>query len=793
MAPGVETEVQFHHAGFEAARSATDISAEKSAQEAIHKAVEEGIKNAMVSGDREDLYKALKFIEEQGHGLNNVENRYFAAYELAQGVNSNWAKEDIRNRIDSTYGERWTGKVKAMMAGVSEQTLAGKDAWYKNEWTRRTAKVLGKTAISAGIGYSIAGAVAVMGGPVTWGAVGAAALGSAVGRGAVEAYRAITGKERGMREKVNTDYLKRYDDVGKAAERILKLETNLRNAATDDERNQYQDAINLEYAKLITMTNTDTLTDTLAAQEQELRKTEIKAEKMANWGAVAGAVAGSAAHVLKGAYDVTHGGRMFDFDTNGVAHNVRQVTEAGHQLHGKFVYFLNPDEVANHIADPAHHWVTGGQTGHLLTENWGQILSALGKEALSGGAVVLPEAAQAIASSKGEAAAVQEMETRRQRITTGPGAEMAKIKGKIEKGTPELPTPEAPPDPNIQPGIKYLFEPPPRQQIELKPKDPTASSMTITRPELLTIFDVQPTHVVLERTTSHGPSYIEVKKEELAKGKKWEHPHYDTIEDWGKVNLFRPMLDQLKNNVGGKIQLRRRVTPTMAGLPSKNFEILKVDEDQNKINLVEAATGSTIEKKLSDIINFVELARPTEAADERDEKEKKLEAYAKKFSRKEGTTLRNHDVLNFTDDLKRGSSTIVARDSKWEIIDIDEDNFQADIRDLKTGKTETIGFDDILNKGELYDNYVHRELAAKPTKTGLTIGREGLRYRITQDQVWKFTGTDRGRLVSGHEYRVLPPRRDTAITDIIVVDNTTPRSRPFAIAKEEILTDFELS
>lgn len=785
----IDLTVLGQHALLETARTAGLPAGVEARIQAIHGAID----NLMLTRTNAvNLRDTLQFLQQNEFELSNEENRYLVAAELVDGVDSCWAQQDVQNRIESNYGDGWMGRMKAMFAGVSQESLSGRasNQWYDNEVSRRALKVLGKTGISAGVGATMAvGTATLLGGPVAWGAFGLAVGGAAVGRAAVEGYRALTGRERSMRNCVNTDYLARYQEVGQAAQRLLNLERNRVNATLPADIERYEDAIRAEYANIITQTNTDTL----KAQEKTVREEEIKWEKRSNWGAVIGGAAGAAAHVLHGVSAVQHGGQQFDFNGDGIYHNVRLNSGDGH-----FYYNLNPGEAIPHYgAEMGHDWAGG----HLLQEGWGNVLGELGKQALEGGMVVAPELFGVAIASAEQNTASADIDAR---TTSAEGRpETADFRRRVEQATPV--EPEAP-DPTFAIGNQYLFRPPTGGSLEIEqvPGHGPNHVVSVSAGEMWRIRSVNRNEYTLENVATPATQLV-VHAAEFAKGILWEHVAYSP-DEWNKTEVFTTAVEYVTSKIGNGITFRDGVSAAVLGaLPVKSgaalqkirYDVMSVTPDRNEMVLVNASTGETTTVKISEIINLIKLEAAAGAASAGGGAEKTdVEKFVDAVKLQEGKPYAPHDIIYFGANVVEGSTTVVdvgADGYIWEVHSIDEGAKTFTIKPDGGGSAVTLSFDSILGYGMSLGRFIDTELSdpARTNKPDRSRGPEGNRRRLLPGQEWTYNGASRGKLITGHVYEIIDlGRRSTVPESEISIKDTIappPPQRPFQVSKLDLV------
>lgn len=742
--------------------------------EDVHNAFEADIKSGAARPN--ELRTFLEKAQEEGFNLNNLENRCAVVADLVQGRDSQWATQDIQARIETGFGKGEMGRLKSRLAGVSEESLRGQEESLMEEIKRRAAKVLGKTAISGGVGLGLAGAVAVVGGPVTWGLVGGSILGGAAGRAAVEAWRTAFSKEREERQKVNEEYLKHYDKVGALAQEILTLETDSRD---DSKPSQFRERISKEietkYAELISLTNADSL----AESEKTLRENEIKWEKRSNWGAAIGAGAVAVHNLVHGISALNRGeGVSLNLDSNHATHVIHKAGENSFNFTGN--------------ASDAH------QGTYALKEGWSQVGGSLA----SGGYAAAGELVNNTVSENNVDTEFKKYEENRQEAYNK--GDISKYKERMANATPENKV-ENKENADLNIGDQYLFEPG-KVDIELIDKNGNTHSIPVGQTDMWKITGLLDTGFVeIECTAGHNiGTSIEIDRTELSKATKWENEHY-TPEQFKKVERYKPYVAYLESvKDSGEVIKWRKNARSLLGLKiNQDYEILTLDKDKNSAILVQRnGDGTEVPVDLSDLVSAVIRDVEAKGAETTQQAEKsELEKLYQKFERKFGKEPDGIKMIYFdkpytyTDgDGNRHKYP----EGYYPVKNWDENSKEFEL--MSKGKVAgTISAEKLLGNAQEVDSMISEELGERhsnnPTEPFFQ-DREGV-YRIDSGQFWSDGGKVYGVLGQRKidilpKYAKEPPQN---MVSVIEIDTGTGRLARGAkqewVLKDEIAKNWD--
>jgi hypothetical protein len=141
---------------------------------------------------------------------------------LVQKIRSGeWEASERSKHLEQRYGSGILRNVKAFLGGEQDYSAAINpetgtlEPDYAREVLRRVARVGVATAEAA----AVMGVITLLTGG-TGVAIGGALAGSALGRGIVEAYRGLSGKERAMREELEVARIRYYSKAQELADRI---------------------------------------------------------------------------------------------------------------------------------------------------------------------------------------------------------------------------------------------------------------------------------------------------------------------------------------------------------------------------------------------------------------------------------------------------------------------------------------------------------------------------------------------------------------------------------------------
>jgi len=280
-------------------------------------------------------------------------------------INALSPQEQKALQLEAEYGKGRTGKFKAFLAGEHDFKI------YENGEIKRQVwmELLRKATVTVfnrrtALQVSALGVIGILtGGVGSLGAGIATILGSQVGRGGVEAWESINGKEGNIRRKIAEANVANWAKLKQDARGLHNPEL------TEEERNQK--IINLVegYCKI---------DNEVMTQKEELRKTKLEVDKLREKWTKIGAWAGLGTNIFAHGFltGLTHLKEIFThLDINGdkIFHDVTQINGVWNFLYNKGEAFA---QTVQHI---------GGKTAHAIVQEgagWSQYFWGAGKNLL---------------------------------------------------------------------------------------------------------------------------------------------------------------------------------------------------------------------------------------------------------------------------------------------------------------------------------------------------------------------------------------------------------------------------
>lgn len=781
-APDLEANIHGTALLWEASRKSGLVDNEQKYAEEIHNYVQEIIKVAAhdpTSIDFQHIVNSLKLLEQKKFPLTEDENRYLLCTELVGGINSNWARQEVKERIGQRYGKGGIGQLKAFFAGAVENwqgDLKIKENYSSwDDFKRRIGKVVVKGGGVGAVGVVAVGIGALIGAPLTVGATAVATGGAAVARGAWELKRLFgTRKEeekelKGKREwqirnELNKGYLDRYKAVDESAQQILKWEQTLIKAPalgmTPDQINQLREQIKNEHVKLVELIRAQELNNL----EGALRRVEVKEEAKADLAAFVGSVAPAGASILHGITTLHAGGNVaLDLsDPDKVKHAVQLVK---HWVDQGFQFFGTP--TGPYLPPPsaiAPGW-------EVMREGWTQIMGGLAKRAveygIAGATVSGMEGIRALASNLAPKATAQEGPPQ----TGGPVTELSDRSKRLEKltteSTPKPPEAEPSPDPELEPGTQYVFK-------KGKPIQGFAgiiAGVTTLGPLLapdgrwaVETADIKKGLVQLkEKDPTGGTANTLTIKIETLKDQsiatRWEHVNY-TMKEREVINRYNGRFNQLEQHHMLKFfgDPSGKVTPEIGSAPfdiKAKYIIDHVDKEANLITFIDDETGppSAITYKISAILNWIRDVAPhpgpptTEEKAEMDQeaerkKAEELEKLKRRVEHEVGKMPGDGDILyvktdnTYTD--SEGLSYKFEADTYYIVTGFDEKRREFELED-PSGKKLRMSINHLLTKKDDIqetETWLREEMAKQEVSGKIMPKDTRGRYAINAENVW---------------------------------------------------------
>jgi len=324
---------------------------------------EDGQQNNEDRENVDDQQRAAEATE----AIRNLERTPNSPQELQQFIENMDAVQWRERQLQEKYSKGWQGKWKRFKSGEYDFTMDA-EGQVQHTGLNRIAEVGRKTLATLfnrkmAIATATTVAVGVFSGGIMLPAA-TALFGTAAGRGFVEGWRSIGGRERGLREEVARSQYQKWTELHEIA-----MDSG-RDGITEEERNQ-------NYTHLI-----DAFYDSSRVHEAEteLGKDEKKWEKRRNWGMFIGGVAGG----VLGAGMANLGKEMMrmDIDGNKTRHLVERVNGAWH-------YVYNTEKGAEYAQKLGAKVVLDslGQQTHALGESTAAVVWGAAKNLMPLGAV----------------------------------------------------------------------------------------------------------------------------------------------------------------------------------------------------------------------------------------------------------------------------------------------------------------------------------------------------------------------------------------------------------------------
>lgn len=249
-----------------------------------------------------------------------------------------WRERKIQER----YGEGRMGKVRAFLAGERDFEMTEDGSIKRNAWNELSRKALNtvfnrKTALAAGT----LGVVGILTGGVGLPAAGAL-FGSMVGKGTVEAWHSLNGRERGLKEEMARSQYRQW--------------ATLREMALKSQEGSAGELIDTFYQS----------SEEINVREKEIIKEEKIWNRRRNIGMLLGGLAG--AGIGAGLSHLSEQVMRMDIDGDGINHMVEKVNGSWH-------YVYNTAEEAANAASQGATLVpdTAGYATHALGETSSQV------------------------------------------------------------------------------------------------------------------------------------------------------------------------------------------------------------------------------------------------------------------------------------------------------------------------------------------------------------------------------------------------------------------------------------
>lgn len=255
-----------------------------------------------------------------------------------------WRERKIQER----YGEGRMGKVRAFLAGERDFSLDEDGNIKRNAWNELSRKALNtvfnkKTALAAGT----LGVVGVLTGGVGLPAAGAL-FGSMAGKGVIEAWHSLNGKERGLREEMARSQYRQW--------------ATLHEMALKSQEGGAGELIDAFYRS----------SEEITVREKEIIKEEKIWNRRRNIGMLLGGVAGAGIGV--GLSHLSEQVMRMDINGDGINHAVEKVNGSWHYIYN----------TAQEAVSAAEHGATlvpdaAGYATHALGESTMQVVLGAAK------------------------------------------------------------------------------------------------------------------------------------------------------------------------------------------------------------------------------------------------------------------------------------------------------------------------------------------------------------------------------------------------------------------------------
>lgn len=281
--------------------------------------------------------------------LERFKNPEEAVYFLAGATEKEWRAK----KLDEIYGKGAIGKFKQFLAGEFDFEIGMDGEIKRSAWNRlaeigkATLKTLfnRQTVVAAGT----LGVIGLLTGGVGLGAGVATLLGTAVGRGVGEAWSALNGGERKLREEIAS---RQYDQWAKGREIAMEV-VRLRNEGAP------QEEINKKTAEVIEFMYSPS--SEVVKKQMELTVTKNKHDKIKNTLGMIGGMAGLATHMgLGGLQDMLH---HLDINGDKIYHNVDMINGKYHYIYNNATEFAQAKAAGVSALN-----LPGGEHAHVIAE-----------------------------------------------------------------------------------------------------------------------------------------------------------------------------------------------------------------------------------------------------------------------------------------------------------------------------------------------------------------------------------------------------------------------------------------
>ncbi|MCL5407290.1 MAG: hypothetical protein M1429_02230 [Patescibacteria group bacterium] len=269
---------------------------------------------------------------------------------MSQMTAVSWRERQIQER----YGGGRLGQLRAFTAGERDFEMDENGQIQQRAWRELSRKALTtvfnrRTALAAGT----LGLVGIFTGGVGLPAAGAL-FGSMTGRGVVEAWHSLNGRERGLREEIARS---QYREWSRHHETALSTQEE---GIDNDTRNQRI----AELVDSVHQTNEE-----ITVREGEIIQEQGIWNRRRRIGEFLGGVAGLAAGIWSGFTELSKHAMTMNIDGDKTTHLVEKVNDAWH-----YVYNTTQEVVKAHIQGATLTPDAAGYATHLLGESTGQVV-----------------------------------------------------------------------------------------------------------------------------------------------------------------------------------------------------------------------------------------------------------------------------------------------------------------------------------------------------------------------------------------------------------------------------------
>lgn len=532
-------------------------------------------------------------------------------------------------QIEKEYGSGRFNKFRAYLKGEYDFSIEENGNVKRNIWTEFSRKALNtvfnrRTALQAGA----LGVVGILTGGVNIAASAYTFVGSSLGRGGVEFWSSVWGKEGQSRKELAEEYAKGWMELKKKGKEINK------SGITEEEKN------NKIYSLVESYCNFDTTVINKKEELQEVKKeTDIYREKWSKYGALAGLganfIAGGFAHLKE--LITAH---KMDFDTLKATHDV-VMTKDGHLASlynsaeelakakaGYMLEKIDPQTgqelykyVSAHGVDPSKLLPLGEHMAHTFKEGWmdyAKYFFGVGQNLAREGAVL---AGTYIAGMEGIVKAGRKGETKEEKISKSQ-MQKEKIleplneKIKMTKDEAEARAKEPYNQANVgDQWILYFDNQPVRVEIKSKSVDPR------TNEEIIIFEDIDNTGLMKINGKSEGVlDYTRDKFNNMGKkvdgvlSGKWENKNY-SIDEWDYMDKELKKFKSKEDIEDKYIKWTSNDTKLKFAdkdnkkLEDVNYKVYKIDPKNNEMIIYDAKEGSSSENqrkfKLTDLLHGI--------------------------------------------------------------------------------------------------------------------------------------------------------------------------------------------